>query len=92
MVQFAERHQPRPVETNVSEDAERLEDLARKAYTAYGQATGGKNYQGLPMPAFDDLGDTIQHAWKAAVQAVDRDWQQWAGSLTEELKAVIRRP
>jgi hypothetical protein len=48
-------------------------DLARTAYAAYGEATGGLNYQGLPMPDFDDLGDTIQQAWIAAAKAVVRD-------------------
>jgi hypothetical protein len=47
-----------------------VEQLARAAYAAYGESTGGKNYQGLPMPAFDDLGDTIQAAWRAAAAAV----------------------
>ena len=31
----------------------------RIAYRAYGDATGGLNYQGLPMPTWDDLGDTV---------------------------------
>ena len=44
--------------------------LARIAYEAYGQATGGKNYQGNPMPEFDDLPDPIVNAWASAVQAV----------------------
>ncbi|WP_329214776.1 hypothetical protein OG352_05135 [Streptomyces sp. NBC_01485] len=48
-------------------------DLARTAYAAYGEATGGLNYQGLPMPDFNDLGDTIQQAWIAAATAVFRD-------------------
>ncbi|HEY6116971.1 MAG TPA: hypothetical protein VI172_13535 [Candidatus Dormibacteraeota bacterium] len=48
-------------------------ELARVAYAAYGEATGGLNYQGLPMPDFDDLGDTIQRAWIAAATAVARD-------------------
>lgn len=42
------------------------EELARKAYAAYGAVTGGKNYQGLPMPAFDALGEQIRGAWVAA--------------------------
>jgi hypothetical protein len=39
--------------------------LARLAYAAYGKVTGGKNFQGDPMPAFDDLGAVIQAAWRA---------------------------
>lgn len=44
--------------------------FARIAYRAYGDATGGLNYQGLPMPAWDNLGDTIQAAWIAAANRV----------------------
>jgi hypothetical protein len=44
--------------------------LARAAYQAYGEETGGKNYRGEPMPAWDDLGDKIQSAWRRAVSAV----------------------
>ena len=45
-------------------------DLARIAYVAYGETTDFKNYQGLPMPAYDDLTERIQRAWEAAVTAV----------------------
>ncbi len=45
--------------------------MAKLAYAAYGQTTDFKNYQGNPMPAFDDLGDTIQAAWIAAANAVN---------------------
>lgn len=44
--------------------------MAQLAYTAYGQTTDFKNYQGNPMPAWGDLGDTIQAAWVAAANAV----------------------
>lgn len=47
-----------------------IEHLARTAYDAYGETTDHKNYQGLPMPEFDDLGERIQEAWRAAVTAV----------------------
>lgn len=46
------------------------EQLARIAYEAYGETTGHKNYAGLPMPAWEDLGDTIQTAWVNAAAAV----------------------
>lgn len=46
------------------------EQLARAAYQAYGEATGGRNYRGEPMPAWEDLGDTIRGAWAAATTAV----------------------
>ena len=50
-------------------DDEQIE-LAQVAYDAYGESTGHKNYQGQPMPVWDDLGDSIQAAWVAAALAV----------------------
>lgn len=44
--------------------------LGEVAYTAYGRTTDFKNYQGLPMPAWQDLGDTIRAAWENAAKAV----------------------
>lgn len=44
--------------------------MAKLAYGAYGQTTDFKNYQGLPMPAWDALGDTIQAAWISAANAI----------------------
>lgn len=52
--------------------AERI-GLAKTAYEAYGISTGGKNYQGLPMPSWDDLGEPIRTAWVAATTAVARE-------------------
>jgi hypothetical protein len=43
--------------------------LAQAAYAAYGQSTGSLNYQGLPMPGWEDLGDAIQRAWVLAADA-----------------------
>jgi hypothetical protein len=50
-------------------DVHVLDSLARAAYLAYGEVTGGRNYQGLPMPDYDELPDTIQRAWRAAACA-----------------------
>lgn len=47
-----------------------MELAARIAYAAYGESTGGKNYQGNPMPPWEHLGDAIQAAWLAAAEAV----------------------
>lgn len=60
----------RIVSDSLTED--QVDWLARHAYAAYAVVTGGKNYRGEPMPAFDDLGDTIQTAWRAAAEAVAR--------------------
>lgn len=45
-------------------------ELARVAYAAYGGSTDYKNYRGLPMPEWDELGEAIQSAWITAVVAV----------------------
>jgi hypothetical protein len=59
------------MEPEVTEEQPKLADLdvdrlARMAYDAYGDVTDHLNYQGLPMPEFDALGDKIQKAWFAA--------------------------
>jgi hypothetical protein len=45
-------------------------ELALIAYTAYGRVTDFKNFQGNPMPKWDELPEKIQGAWIASVQAV----------------------
>ncbi len=42
------------------------ESVAIEMYAAYGKVTDFKNYQGLPMPAWEALGDKIREAWIAA--------------------------
>lgn len=42
--------------------------IAKLAYESYFLVVQGKNYQGLPMPSFDDLPKEIQQAWAAAVR------------------------
>jgi hypothetical protein len=46
------------------------ESRARLAYTAYGRKTDFKNFQGNPMPMFDDLPDHIREAWIAAAGVI----------------------
>jgi hypothetical protein len=46
------------------------EELAKIAYRAYGETTDFKNYQGLPMPEWENLSETIQRAWINAVADV----------------------
>jgi alpha-ketoglutarate-dependent taurine dioxygenase len=48
--------------------------LAKIAYEAYGKVTGGKNFWGDPMPAWDDLPQNIRDAWDAAVGAAIDAW------------------
>jgi hypothetical protein len=72
-------------------------DIAASAYRAYSASTGNKNYQGLPMPAFDSLPQAIQTAWEAAVRQANDcrgiemegpapDEQRWAGWVPPHLK------
>lgn len=51
-------------------------ERAMAAYDAYGAVTDHKNYQGLPMPAYNDLTDKIRAAWVEAVKSVYRHLQQ----------------
>lgn len=41
-------------------------ERGERAYAAYGAVTSNKTFLGDPMPAWEDLGDTIQSAWIAA--------------------------
>lgn len=45
-------------------------DLGPKAYAAYAESTGGKTFDDRDMPAWEDLGERIQRAWRAAAAAV----------------------
>lgn len=56
-----------PVEVTVSPPSPR--SLAQAAYAAYGESTGHTNYQGLPMPEWEQLSDRIQSAWVEASSA-----------------------
>jgi hypothetical protein len=46
-----------------------VRQLAVEAYHRYGAVTDFKNFRGDPMPKFDDLPETIQRAWEAAISA-----------------------
>lgn len=46
--------------------------LAQSAYLAYGAVTDHKNYQGLPMPQWDDLTPKIKAAWVSATESTMR--------------------
>lgn len=57
-----------------------LLDLGRKAYEAYARQTDGKTYDDRDMPAWGDLGERIQAAWRAAAAAVTEAHQVEARS------------
>jgi hypothetical protein len=42
--------------------------LAQVMYQAYGETTDFKNFQGNPMPAWEELPEGIQKAWIAAAK------------------------
>lgn len=44
--------------------------IAPVAYNAYGSVVGFKNFQGQPMPSFDQLPETIKQAWERAARTV----------------------
>jgi hypothetical protein len=46
--------------------------LAEHAYFVYGTVVNFKNYQGLPMPEWNDLTTIIQEAWCEVVEEVLR--------------------
>jgi len=46
---------------------EYVTEIAKAAYHEYGSVTEFKNYQGLPMPEWEQLTPKIQEAWKASV-------------------------
>lgn len=45
-------------------------ELAQLAFDAYLVSSHGKNYEGKPVPAWDDLSEAIRQHWIAAVIAV----------------------
>lgn len=45
-----------------------LDQYAARAYWAYGQFTGNKNFLGNEMPRWEDLPEKIRGAWHATVQ------------------------
>ena len=46
--------------------------LAKRAYKTYGKAVDFKNYQGNPMPEFDELPEKIKNAWIQVIKEIDR--------------------
>lgn len=46
------------------------ESRARIAYTAYGRKVNFRNFQGDPMPSFDELPQAIRDAWIASAGVI----------------------
>ena len=49
---------------------ERGVNLARIGYEAYGDAASWQNYEGKPMPQWDELPIHIREKWGAAARAI----------------------
>ena len=47
-----------------------MTEVAKEAYTSYGEVTAGLNFIGGRMPAWDERGEKIQGAWVAAASTV----------------------
>lgn len=47
-----------------------IDRLAQAAYHDYGAVTNHLNYQGLPMPNWEDLTDKIRDAWRNATLSI----------------------
>lgn len=48
------------------------DDVAMRCYGAYAEVTDWKNYQGNPMPQWEELPDKTQEAWIAASKEASR--------------------
>ena len=63
-------------------------EIAKSAYLAYSASTENKNYQGNPMPNFEDLPERIRLAWECSVRQVDRCFhirgEKAAGTIDED--------
>lgn len=55
---------------DLESDKLKLNEIALKAYQAYGKVTDFKNFRGEPMPLFEELPEKIQLAWVAAAKSV----------------------
>lgn len=62
------------------EQTEQVDEFvfAKQAYLAYGEVTDFKNFQGEPMPKFEELPERIQNAWKAAAASLIPDTEEVA--------------
>lgn len=56
-------------------------DLAQVAFDAYAKNKGGKTYDNKPIPKWEDVGEDVKRAWRAAAEAVKAEivYQQISG-------------
>lgn len=55
--------------TDLTPGEQTTRNLAETAYAAYGRATNHLNSEGDPIPAWEQLGNRLQRAWRAAATA-----------------------
>lgn len=50
-----------------------LETIGQTAYEGYRRSTGGRTFDGRPMPLWEELPLAIQRAWQTAGDCVRRE-------------------
>jgi len=60
----------RVLEKEINMENTELANLAQIAYEVYAEHQNWKNYQGNPIPQWDQVRDDIKQAWQAAVRAI----------------------
>lgn len=63
----------------------KIEENAKIAYHAYGKVVGHKNFQGNPMPLWNELPEKIQQAWYGATMAIMEEQNK----LDEETNYIV---
>jgi hypothetical protein len=64
-----------------------VERYGRLAFEAYGKSTGGRTYDGRPIPKWHELPENIREAWCAAGAVVASDVMQ---AVTVRLRGLVR--
>lgn len=49
---------------------EQVSELAKLGFEAYGKSTGGLTWDGKPIPPWENVGEKVQAAWKAATKVI----------------------
>lgn len=60
----------RAIEKELEVENSELTHLAQIAYEVYAEHQNWKNYQGNPIPPWDQVRDDIKGAWVSAIRAV----------------------
>lgn len=60
------------------------EVLGKVAYQTYGEAVGGRNVRGHPLPGWEDLGDVVQTGWMRSAGVIAATALQAAADLIDK--------